>query len=589
MSADDWDLLLKDCNVAQKYLMALFQVKTAFWTKIPWLLAGLSHADVTVARRTAKMAMQQYDQDSRPEAHHRLSVFWLQHGTMLRMQLEQFAFGDFTIQEIGRPLYIEVAKLRFLICVETTVEGRHARVASALRTRHVGPTRISLSNRLGMLERWLTRRQVQMKDMIPCFNRCRCLTQAMNVLNFDRHPLIVSNPALRKRGGPAKLHPVLMSILYNCTLENMYRPLAKQTQKDKKRKDAHRRAEEKLAGQGTRSCTKENVYRRAMTDHLGQVMGSVGNFRSYSCPAGLLDISPLSAFMSEPAATAKRPRTEADTDTQGDLLVERLPMDDDFDDGSTMHFQPVLFGLHRKKTMRLGIGVSKRFKEHQFLVSLRSCLAGFDGEVVLASRAVSARDSSPIFIVEGFRAPVDEVVATLKQHTPSRQHWTLPDCTLSAGLTDRDLCSTLGELMVQGAYPGGMCSGGIRLRGTAERCAVQLHEQSFACKLGEDRWALNDHAVRSMCSCATLLDSQPVLQLRDGIDLAQRTAFELLTLMQGQGWEWRRWVTEKQRTKKMAPIPSSYRPGDTKVFYSTLDISRLYMQALLRAEDWVAC
>lgn len=49
----------------------------------------------------------------------------------------------------------QIAAFRFVSCAESTIEGKHAKVALANRSHFVGPERVSLSNRLPMLERWL--------------------------------------------------------------------------------------------------------------------------------------------------------------------------------------------------------------------------------------------------------------------------------------------------------------------------------------------------------------------------------------------------------------------------------------------------
>ncbi len=45
------------------------------------------------------------------------------------------------------------------------------------------------------------------------------------MMTLDKHPDLVSNPAVLRRGGPAKLHPILAHIFYHCTSEDMYRSM----------------------------------------------------------------------------------------------------------------------------------------------------------------------------------------------------------------------------------------------------------------------------------------------------------------------------------------------------------------------------
>jgi hypothetical protein len=82
-------------------------------------------------------------------------------------------------------------------------------------------------------ERWLALGQVQVLDIVKCFAQARSLRKAAVLLNVHNHPSIVSNPAIIRRGGPSKLHPLLTEIFYGCTMENVYRSLKAQANKDK--------------------------------------------------------------------------------------------------------------------------------------------------------------------------------------------------------------------------------------------------------------------------------------------------------------------------------------------------------------------
>ena len=264
------------------------------------------------------------------------------------MQLSNVAEGA-SIRDIGRPLYGEIAKLRFIICVEASIESKHARVTQALRIRHIGPTRVSLSNRLLLLERWLSRGQLSVDALLDRFQQARSLVKIVNMLGFDRHPDVLAKGGFRIRGGPAKLHPILASIFYNCTLENMYRALAAQSKRDKQRKDKVRHREETLLG-GKWPLTWANVQARAMHEHLATTMNDK---HIYSCPAQNMQVQTLDGFMNEPAT--KRGRVgNADgaiVAQDDDLLAER----EDNWDTDHLDFEPVILQIQRKKLLRLGI------------------------------------------------------------------------------------------------------------------------------------------------------------------------------------------------------------------------------------------
>jgi hypothetical protein len=151
MTIEQWTSLLADLRSAQSHLLALLRVKTAFWKSLPWLLVGLAHGDVEVARRLGRRAIELFDKDPRQEAHHRLTWHWLRPGP-LRTALTIFVGGDGLLSDGGSILVKNVARLRFVMVVETTVEAKHARVTAARRSHVIGPVRVSLSNRLVMLE-----------------------------------------------------------------------------------------------------------------------------------------------------------------------------------------------------------------------------------------------------------------------------------------------------------------------------------------------------------------------------------------------------------------------------------------------------
>lgn len=74
----------------------------------------------------------------------------------MRVGLDLFATTSIPLRELGAFFVSEVAKLRFVIVVETTIENKHARVTLARRTHAIGPVIVSLTNRILMLDcAWL--------------------------------------------------------------------------------------------------------------------------------------------------------------------------------------------------------------------------------------------------------------------------------------------------------------------------------------------------------------------------------------------------------------------------------------------------
>eukprot|EP00974_Lingulodinium_polyedra_P091242 8847906-Lingulodinium_polyedra.AAC.1 len=144
--------------------MALLKLKLDHWKKLPWLLCGLAHSDESVGRRVGQQALEQFSRDPRAECHHRLTWDLLRPGSGFRVGLDDFLGGS-PLNACHRLFQEQVAAFRFVVVVETTAESKHARATAVRRAHAVGPLKVSLANRMPLLERWLKRGHVQVTDV----------------------------------------------------------------------------------------------------------------------------------------------------------------------------------------------------------------------------------------------------------------------------------------------------------------------------------------------------------------------------------------------------------------------------------------
>ena len=106
-------------------------------------------------------------------------------------------------------------------------------------------------------------------------------------------------------------------------------------------------------------------------------------------------------------------------------------------------------------------------------------------------------------------------------------------------------------------------------------------------------YAITDAAVaqRRLTTSWTLREPAPCLAVRSDVALEDRTAYEMLTILELDGWTWQDTTTFKRLTGHDPPI--GYKPGDEKLFFSSGAksgvISDLYMKALHLAEDSCSC
>jgi hypothetical protein len=66
---------------------------------------------------------------------------------------------------------------------------------------------------------------ITLQQLVDHFSVARRLRKVTSLLRLDRHPAVVAVPAVMQRGGPAKLHPLIVQAFYNCAIDSMYRTL----------------------------------------------------------------------------------------------------------------------------------------------------------------------------------------------------------------------------------------------------------------------------------------------------------------------------------------------------------------------------
>ena len=213
----DWEIVLNEFHVGQSTVNGLLEAKSGLWRRLPWKLCVLAHTQEEVARSFAAECVQEFDVDPRKESHHRVTWLWLSPAGFRRPEIDKFLAGtprsclDFDTQK-------EIAALRFVSTVEASIEGRHARVAVAHRCHAVGPVKVSLANRLPMLEQCIVKKHICPVDLIECFGKARSLRVGARMLNLHTHPAVLR--AVAEGRSTSGYHTQLTKALYNCSLED---------------------------------------------------------------------------------------------------------------------------------------------------------------------------------------------------------------------------------------------------------------------------------------------------------------------------------------------------------------------------------
>ena len=466
-------------------MMALLKLKLDHWKKLPWLLCGLAHSDESVGRRIGQEALEQFSRDPRAECHHRLTWQLLQPGSEFRTGLDDFLGGS-PLHGCNRLFQEQVATFRFMIIVETTVESKHARVSAVRRAHAVGPVKVSLANRMPLLERWLKRKHVQVIDVVQSLSGTRTLPRAASLLNLDNHPAMRDVSGLR-RGGPAAMHPVLASVLYNCDMDSMFKPQKEAAATDRTAKRKRAATELRLTGARThRHLPKfHEVEKAAMIEHLITVLSMQA---VYKCPRTLLDMQPLSTRLDEP--NTKRQRTlSVDTLPDHDITTDVAEIAQDVV-GGDVHFKLVLANPSKKKLLKPAIGIGGRVCQGEALVTVHEKITGFGDTAVIRDRPASGHQPDPTFILGAWRVSNAIMKENLCRYAETHTLFSLSNFTPPPDSSDMQVCELVGDLLRIGGHPGGGDGLGLATPPLYDSLVFDLHSHQLIEPAGDRRWKL---------------------------------------------------------------------------------------------------
>jgi hypothetical protein len=219
---------------SEAYLQLGLEVKFDFWGRLPWKLCGLAHHDQDDARQVAAEVLVSFDEffgDDPSYVHHALSVVFLAKTGLLRAQVLAFAEGG----PMGRELFAEVAKLRFIPVVERSIEAKHSlitrRVQKNFRTGRV----VSLILRVPDLKETMRRDNDFILRFAEIFTKVRNPKQAASLLGISSHPSLMV--ASRAKAKSNVIFGLLNRIIYHCDHTSRFEDFALARQKNTREAD----------------------------------------------------------------------------------------------------------------------------------------------------------------------------------------------------------------------------------------------------------------------------------------------------------------------------------------------------------------
>jgi hypothetical protein len=242
--AADVEVLESDMQVGKASLHTNLTTKLDFWSRLPWYLAGVGHVDEVKARQCASRALDMFEADPREVAHHRTTWGLLQVDAPFRIAMESFVDGA-PRHSLCPAALAQIAIFAFTPIIETTIEGKHAKVSLETQAG-IGPVRVSLANRLPLLESRIQHDPSVAEKLAQQFIAMRHLKRIPALFSFHDHPhLLAQVPAQRFRSASSYVKPST-EIIYRCDLHSLFQSLRPEHKQHLRAQASHIRVQDRL-------------------------------------------------------------------------------------------------------------------------------------------------------------------------------------------------------------------------------------------------------------------------------------------------------------------------------------------------------
>ena len=117
---------------------------------------------------------------------------------------------------------------------ETTIEEKHGRISKPAKANRFGPVKVSLINRMPVLEKKLKRKTLDVWELVSAFDHVRTFKQIPAALGIEDHPDLLNFKSMLS----SQAVKVLTRIIYRCDRENLFRsvkPAMKHNEKEKQK------------------------------------------------------------------------------------------------------------------------------------------------------------------------------------------------------------------------------------------------------------------------------------------------------------------------------------------------------------------
>ena len=374
-----------------------------------------------------------------------------------------------------------------------------------------------------------------------------------------------------------------MEIVYNCELGGMYRSMRKHMEDHNTQSRREAAAAKRLTTPQQEVLTFPMVEQRLMQQHMAKVMrtGVV-----YSCPKSVVRLDYLSDVLDEPAT--KRARTEVGSAPWLQSSVDAAGEEQAATGLDTLLFFRLAFAnAGKKKQMRIPVGVGGRVKQGDVMVTVHDAIAGASDSPIVSSRPAGTISGPTCLLQDWSLGALPEIKTQLVEYASSETHWCIRD-RVSKRASPATTCDILTRMVTVGAVAECLPSEGLAIDASdsvVRRAVQELIDEHIVEEMQQGRLRFTRHGQAQVSTCNALAGPSCVFAPPShAMDLTKLVSYQLVRELLEDGWEWRLWVAPGRRPKSMR-IPPGYKIGEPKLWFSTRDVPRHYLLALLQASS----
>lgn len=579
-------ILWHEVSKARSAIMDELTNKLAYWKAFPWRLAALAHHNEATARLHAGMMLGEWDGLDHCEAkHHPLTVSVLSSG--VRQEIESFRDG--ARREALPELMLLCSRLRFVPVSERPIEGRFSQVTLASSHRNVSPAYVSLQVRVPQWEERVKRKPSVLQDTMRAFGLARKKRKLPALLGLDRAPLIAQElvdlelGVLRagKRQCTSRLGVLVSRQMYSNEVSEKFKSVSV-ARKVNQKKQGQIRRHRVVKGAPPLDVTLRRLRETCATEHFRATAADENVFSLQTVGDGDLVLMGLEEKRSL-VATSKAGPSRLSEDAGADFGMEPEALE-----STTMFFSIVRRSYKRSKLVPVPPAAGAKMGAEDICIARHTCLLGSASQLDTPLVAVqpSLVLASPLAILsrigEGAaEAPEERFLC-----------WTVRKTLRFAVLgieASPEIVEFVTKLVSARAMPSYNQPLIVQdsLGDDPESVILMLESAGIIRLVSEDAsktaWEFTHQGVAQLVPLRELRMPRPALSIRPNVDLSDRTPYELLSMLEASGWQWRKMP---RRRRGQPALPAYEFPNSEKVFYTkALSLPSAYAQCLLSAEQ----